>query len=61
MKEIALDFPEIRILSLKTRLLFGLMTRWRKLVRKRPQPIGELLLRATLELLATGYKTYKKQ
>jgi glyoxylase-like metal-dependent hydrolase (beta-lactamase superfamily II) len=59
LKEIAPGIPEIRILSLKLKVLFGLMTGWRKLVRQRPQPIGELLLRGILEQLAKGYKTYK--
>jgi hypothetical protein len=35
-------------------------TTWRKLVGKRPQPLGGLLLRGIIEQLTTGYGMYKK-
>lgn len=60
MREINPGIPEIKILSLKLKVLFALMTGWRKLARKGYQPIGELLLRGILKQLATGYKAYKK-
>jgi glyoxylase-like metal-dependent hydrolase (beta-lactamase superfamily II) len=47
------------ILSPRLRLLFGLMTGWNKLVRKKPQPIGALIARSTLASLITAYKTYE--
>jgi len=50
--------PEIKILSLKLKVLFSLMTGWQRLVRKPAQPLGELLLRGILKQLADGYKTY---
>ena len=55
LKEIAPDIPEFRIVSLKTKVLWGLLTGWRKLVRKRPQPMGEFLLGQLLVQLAAGY------
>ena len=61
LDEIAPDVPEFRILSFKTKVLFGLMTGWSRLARKKPQHIGELLLRGVLEQLATGYRTHKNQ
>ena len=60
MAKIKPGIPEIKILSLKLKVLFALMTGWQKLVRKGSQPLGVLLLRGILEQLATGYKTYKK-
>jgi glyoxylase-like metal-dependent hydrolase (beta-lactamase superfamily II) len=61
LREIALDVPDFRILSLSTKFRFGMTTIWSKLVRKRPRPIGESLLREVLEGLAMGYKTYENQ
>ena len=59
LKEMNPDFPDLEILSLKLKVLFGLMTGWSKLVRKSPQPIGGLL-RETLGDLITAYKTYSE-
>jgi glyoxylase-like metal-dependent hydrolase (beta-lactamase superfamily II) len=60
MREIKLDIPEIRLLSLKLKLLYALMSGWGRLFRRRPRPIGELLLRRILEQLAAGYWAYEK-
>ena len=60
MRESSLGIPEIRILSPKIKVLFALMTGGRKLVGKRPQPLGELLLRGIIEQLTTGYRMHKK-
>jgi glyoxylase-like metal-dependent hydrolase (beta-lactamase superfamily II) len=60
MQEISPDVPDIKILSLKLKVLFTLMTTWQKLARKKHQPVGVLLLHGILKQLAAGYKTYKK-
>lgn len=60
MKVIKPSIPEIKILSLKLKVLFALMTGWQTLVRRKTQPIGVLLLRGILKQLATGYRIYKK-
>ncbi len=51
---------DVKILSLKLRLLFGLMTTASKLMRKRPRPVSEFLLLDFMGILATGYKTYQQ-
>lgn len=60
MREISPGIPEISILSPKIKVLFALMTGGRKLVGKRPQSLGELLLRGIIEQLTTGYRMYTK-
>jgi len=60
MTKIKPGIPEIKILSLKLKVLFALMTCWQKLVRKDPQPLGVFLLRGILQQLAAGYRAYKK-
>ncbi len=61
LSNIKLGIPEIKILSLKIKVLFVLMTSWQKLARKKPQPLGVLLLRGIIKQLAMGYNTYKKK
>ena len=60
MEKIKPGIPDIKILSLKLKVLFSLMTGWQKLIHKRTQPLGVLLLRGILEQLAAGYETYNK-
>jgi glyoxylase-like metal-dependent hydrolase (beta-lactamase superfamily II) len=52
---------EPEILSLKLKVLYGLMTGWNRLTRKSPPPIRDLLLGEIIGMLATGYRTYKSQ
>jgi len=59
MTEINPGIPEIKILSLRLRVLFALITGCLKLVRKRPRPVGKLVLSGMLEWLAKGYRMYK--
>lgn len=60
MGEINPGVPDIKMLSFKLKVLFALMTGWRKLARKGYQSVGVLLLRGILKQLAAGYKTYRK-
>jgi glyoxylase-like metal-dependent hydrolase (beta-lactamase superfamily II) len=60
MREINPGVPDMKLLSLKLRVLFALMTGWRKLARKSYEPVGVLLLRGILKQLTSGYKTYQK-
>ena len=59
IKETDPAFPEFKILSKKLKVLYGLLVGWKKLTRKRPPPIGELLLHQVVEWLSKGYKTSK--
>jgi glyoxylase-like metal-dependent hydrolase (beta-lactamase superfamily II) len=52
---------EPQILSLKLKVLYGLMTGWNRLFRKSPPPIRDFLLGEIIGMLATGYRTYKSQ
>ncbi len=58
-KEANLVFPEFQLLSFKLKVLSGLMTGWKKLTRKKPQPVGELIMQQIIMGLAQGFKTYK--
>lgn len=58
-KEADLVYPEFRLLSFKLKVLSGLMTGWKKLIRKKPESIGELLIQQIIAWLAQGFKTYK--
>lgn len=58
MQEINPGTPEIRIISPKLKVLYGLMTGWSRLTGKTPPPLSSLLLRSILEQLAAGYRTY---
>jgi len=58
-KEINPGTPEIRIISPKLKVLYGLLTGWNRLTGKTPPPVSNLLLRSILEQLAAGYRTYE--
>ena len=60
LKEINPEAPDLKIISLKLKVLFALLTSWRKLSRKADQPISGLLFRGIFRQLAEGYRTYKK-
>lgn len=54
------EFEEFQIVSARLRIMYGLMTGVSRLMGKKPQPVGEFLMRSTLEWLVTGYKTYQQ-
>jgi glyoxylase-like metal-dependent hydrolase (beta-lactamase superfamily II) len=58
-RELNLMPMEAKILSLKLKLLFGLLTGWNKLTRKEPQPVSEFLFHEVLKPLITTFKTCK--
>jgi glyoxylase-like metal-dependent hydrolase (beta-lactamase superfamily II) len=57
VREMGLVPPEMGILSLKLKLLNGLLVNWNKLTRKQPQSLGEYVLRESLRPLIETYKT----
>lgn len=59
VKETNTVYPEFKILSKKLKVLYGLLVGWKKLTRKRPPPVGELLVHQTVEWLVKGYKISK--
>jgi glyoxylase-like metal-dependent hydrolase (beta-lactamase superfamily II) len=61
IKDVNPTFPDFEIISPKVKALYGLMSGWNRLTRKRTPPIGELLLKNVLGMLATGYRTYHDQ
>ncbi len=52
-------YPEI--LSVKLKILAGVMTAVTKILRKQPVPLYKHLMKGIVEWLAEGYKTYKAQ
>jgi len=52
-------YPEI--LSVKLKILAGVMTAVTKILRKEPVPLYKHLMKGIVEWLAEGYKTYKAQ
>jgi hypothetical protein len=60
-KEIDPTPANLEIVSLKLKLLAGVMTSVSKLFRKEPKPLSEHLLKGIVEWLAKGYQIYKTQ
>ena len=58
-REIEPVIPQIRVLSKKNRILLGLMNNGRKLIRKDPIDLGDMVLGNVIEQLAVGYRVYK--
>lgn len=58
--EIDPEFAEMQLISSRLRMMYALMTGVSRLIGKKPQPVGEMLTRITLEWLVTGYKTYQQ-
>jgi glyoxylase-like metal-dependent hydrolase (beta-lactamase superfamily II) len=61
LKEINPTPADLEIVSLKLKILAGLMTAVSKLLRKQPKPLYQHLLKGIVEWLAKGYRTYKTQ
>ena len=60
-KEANLIHPEIKILNPKLKALFGLMTGFKKLIGKKPQHFGELILCQLIQMLVQGFRMYKSK
>ena len=59
-KDMRVKIPEFALLKPSYKFLLGLMNVGRKLVRKEPYSVGEMMLRNyVVKWLAIGYKTYK--
>jgi hypothetical protein len=61
LKEINPTPANLEIVSLKLKILAGLMTTVSKILRKEPRPLYEHLLQGIVEWLAKGYRSYKTQ
>jgi glyoxylase-like metal-dependent hydrolase (beta-lactamase superfamily II) len=60
LAEIKPGIPEVKIESPKLKVLFALMSAWRRLTGKPYQPIGVLLLGGVLKNLAAAYKMFRE-
>jgi len=59
-KELQVKIPEFTLLKPSLKFLLSLMNLGRKLIRKEPYSVGEIMLRNyVVKWLAEGYKTYK--
>jgi glyoxylase-like metal-dependent hydrolase (beta-lactamase superfamily II) len=60
-REIEPVIPPIRVLSRKNKILLGLMNSSRKLLRKAPVDLGDMIIENVIKQLAVGYRVYKNR
>ncbi|MBN1190169.1 MAG: MBL fold metallo-hydrolase [Dehalococcoidales bacterium] len=61
LAETRLDIPDMKIISPVLRLLFAIITGWRKLTHQEYRSTGMLLLHIMITKLAIGYQVYQKE